>query len=63
MTKEKLAKVTFPIIFRRDIMKHNKLKGTACILTGLMSISMTFRAMSLRVQDQQTFEIGTHILT
>lgn len=54
MTKEKLAKVTFPIIFRRDIMKHNKLKGTACILTGLMSISMTFRAMSLRVQDQQT---------
>ena len=35
-------------------MKHNKLKGTACILTGLMSISMTFGAMSLRVQDQQT---------
>ena len=35
-------------------MKHNKYRGAACILTGLMSFSMTFGTLSLSAQDQQT---------
>ncbi len=40
-------------------MENKIIKGTACILTGLMAFSMTFGALNFNSQTQQTVYAGS----